>query len=117
MRADKEKLVSLLINLLGNAVKYTLPGGEVKLSVELQADFVRIHVEDTGVGIPADALTRSSNASIAARIHERLIKLATVWGSSAQPKKSLCCMVAISPSRVKSIKAHGLPYTYRSKLS
>lgn len=58
MRVDKEKIISLLINLMGNAVKYTLPGGEVKLSVELQADFVRIHIEDTGIGIPEDALDK-----------------------------------------------------------
>lgn len=58
MRVDKEKIVSLLINLMGNAVKYTLPGGEIKLAVELQADSVRIHVEDTGIGIPEDAVDR-----------------------------------------------------------
>lgn len=58
MRVDKEKIVSLLINLLGNAVKYTLPGGDVKLTVELQSDFVRIHIEDTGIGIPENAVDR-----------------------------------------------------------
>lgn len=58
MRADKEKIISLLINLLGNAIKYTLPGGEVRLSVETEADCIKIHVEDTGIGIPADALDR-----------------------------------------------------------
>ena len=58
LRLDKEKIVSLLINLLGNAVKYTLPGGEVKLTVESQADGININVEDTGVGIPEDAIDR-----------------------------------------------------------
>lgn len=58
MRVDKEKIVSLLINLLGNAVKYTLPNGEIKLSVEVQSDSLRIHVEDTGIGIPEDAIDR-----------------------------------------------------------
>jgi two-component system phosphate regulon sensor histidine kinase PhoR len=58
MRADKEKIISLLINLLGNAIKYTLPGGEVRLSVETESDSVKIHVEDTGVGIPTEALER-----------------------------------------------------------
>lgn len=58
MRVDKEKIISLLINLLGNAVKYTLPGGEIKLTVETQAESICIHVEDTGIGIPPDALDR-----------------------------------------------------------
>jgi signal transduction histidine kinase len=58
MRVDKEKIISLLINLMGNAVKYTLPGGDIKLAVELQTDTVRIHVEDSGIGIPEDAVER-----------------------------------------------------------
>jgi signal transduction histidine kinase len=51
--ADKTKLRQIIINLLGNAIKFT-EEGEVKLSVEKpapQSDLIRFSVADTGVGI------------------------------------------------------------------
>lgn len=51
MHVDKDKLNSALINLLGNAVKYTPEGGTVTLEVEIQDSTLAIHVEDTGIGI------------------------------------------------------------------
>ena len=48
---DKEKLISCLVNLLGNAVKYTPEGGEVALHAEQLESCLAIHVEDTGIGI------------------------------------------------------------------
>ena len=69
VRADREKLQQILLNLLGNAVKFTdardgLPGRiEVTCSVErddggVDAGLVRLQVRDTGEGIAADALER-----------------------------------------------------------
>ncbi|MEO7770945.1 MAG: ATP-binding protein [Gemmatimonadaceae bacterium] len=49
--ADREKLEQVLINLLGNAVKFTQAGGRVWLGADVEGDVVRIHVRDTGVGI------------------------------------------------------------------
>lgn len=45
---------SLWENLLGNAIKYTLPGGEVTASLRLQNGQVVGEVRDTGIGIPAE---------------------------------------------------------------
>jgi signal transduction histidine kinase len=54
---DAAKLRQILINLLSNAVKFTPAGGEVKVSVERDADAgLAFRVADTGIGIPADKL-------------------------------------------------------------
>ena len=50
--ADREKLEQVLINLLGNAVKFTPSGGRITLSAESQDNGrIALRVEDTGVGI------------------------------------------------------------------
>jgi PAS domain S-box-containing protein len=50
--ADREKLEQVLINLLGNAVKFTPSGGRITLSAAARENGrVALHVEDTGVGI------------------------------------------------------------------
>jgi PAS domain S-box-containing protein len=54
--ADREKLEQILINLLGNAVKFTPPGGHITLSASEQDGHVRIDVSDTGMGIKPDLL-------------------------------------------------------------
>jgi signal transduction histidine kinase len=59
VRADREKLVQVLLNLLSNAEKFTPAGGRVALElVTTGSDFgaVLVRVSDTGVGIPADKL-------------------------------------------------------------
>ncbi len=55
LRADEVRLRQVLLNLLSNAVKYT-PSGSVVLRahVEETARMLRIEVEDTGIGIPAE---------------------------------------------------------------
>jgi signal transduction histidine kinase len=52
-RADRDKLQQILVNLLNNACKFTPPGGRVSLSSHDGDGMVRIHVADTGRGIPA----------------------------------------------------------------
>ena len=49
--ADREKLEQVLINLLGNAVKFTPAGGRITLSAIPADDRVRLQVHDTGIGI------------------------------------------------------------------
>jgi PAS domain S-box-containing protein len=58
VRADPEKLRQILLNLLANAVKFTEPGGTVRLSCVAAGDWVRVAVSDTGRGIAADQLSR-----------------------------------------------------------
>lgn len=48
---DYKWTTEALCNLLDNALKYTLPGGSIQLSVEVYELFCRIDVADTGIGI------------------------------------------------------------------
>jgi two-component system CheB/CheR fusion protein len=54
--ADPARLQQMLLNLLGNAVKYTPEGGHIWLTATIEGDMVAIHVEDDGIGIPDDLL-------------------------------------------------------------
>jgi signal transduction histidine kinase len=55
---DRDRLLQTLGNLLGNAIKFTGDGGEVMLRAEPAAGTVRIAVQDTGVGIASENLSR-----------------------------------------------------------
>jgi two-component system phosphate regulon sensor histidine kinase PhoR len=55
---DKDKIAAVLVNLLGNAVKYTPPNGRVVFRVHVTDHHIEIGVEDTGVGIAADELPK-----------------------------------------------------------
>jgi len=57
MRGDAARLRQILINLLGNAVKFTPSGGKVSLSAEAMPDGgLQFRVADTGIGIPKDKM-------------------------------------------------------------
>ena len=56
LHADAARLEQVVVNLLGNAAKYTEEGGQVRLTVELNGDECVIRVTDTGVGITAELL-------------------------------------------------------------
>jgi len=77
LKGDRDKVGNIVVNLLGNAMKFTPQGGRITLSAQrwsgprpprgndCQAlfgvpaeDFVRIVVQDTGIGIPADKVGR-----------------------------------------------------------
>ncbi len=53
--ADRDKVVQILTNLVGNAIKFTPPQGEIKIAIEeSDSDWVKLSVIDTGPGIPAE---------------------------------------------------------------
>ena len=54
--ADPARLQQMLLNLLGNAVKYTPSGGHITVTGTIEGDMVAIHVEDDGIGIPHELL-------------------------------------------------------------
>ncbi|MBT9167267.1 MAG: Sensor histidine kinase ResE [Syntrophomonadaceae bacterium] len=51
---NNDRIQQVLINLLGNAVSFTPPGGRISLAAVSAAEMVRISVSDTGVGIPPE---------------------------------------------------------------
>lgn len=55
--ADEQKLKQVLVNIIGNSIKYT-PAGSVSVTHETSGDKVRTLISDTGMGIPAEELPK-----------------------------------------------------------
>jgi PAS domain S-box-containing protein len=54
--ADPDRMTQVLSNLVGNALKFTPPGGAVSITGALEGPFLRFTVRDTGSGIPQEEL-------------------------------------------------------------
>lgn len=54
--ADENMVQSIFRNIVGNALKFTHPGGKVFLSTEEDGNFIVTSISDTGVGIPPEKL-------------------------------------------------------------
>ncbi len=55
---DRERLESVLYNLLDNAVKYSPRGGDIRVRARVHSDIVEVAVEDNGVGLRRADRTR-----------------------------------------------------------
>lgn len=53
---DEDRLKQLILNLVDNGIKYTLPGGTVRLSLSKESSWAHLIVADTGIGIPPEDL-------------------------------------------------------------
>ncbi|MBP6034509.1 MAG: PAS domain S-box protein [Azonexus sp.] len=67
LHGDAARLRQILLNLLGNAIKFTDPGGSITLRIEClerhgAEALYRMEVSDTGIGVPEDILPRLFNA-------------------------------------------------------
>jgi signal transduction histidine kinase len=109
-RADRAWLHQILVNLLGNAVKFTASGGQLTLECEAHPDRIEIRVRDTGIGIPADKLEAIFGAFV--QVGRRL--------NDAQPYEGVGLGLAISRDlarrmggdlRVESREGHGSTFT------
>jgi two-component system phosphate regulon sensor histidine kinase PhoR len=59
VRADRDRLVQVLVNLIDNAVKFTPDGGRIRVEAGPgPAGRVEVRVRDTGIGIPSTDLPR-----------------------------------------------------------
>lgn len=57
LQADLTRLAQVFGNLLANSIKYTEPGGSIWFTAEVQEEEVTVSVRDSGIGIPATALS------------------------------------------------------------
>ena len=95
--ADEVRLLQVLANLVGNAIKFTPAGGRITLSSEAVEEGVRFSVADTGAGIAAEHL---------AHVFDRF------WTTRAQNPKGAGMGLAISKGIVD---AHGGRIEVRSE--
>lgn len=62
LTADERAITQILLNILSNAVKFTTRGGRVHIVASAKDGQIKISVQDTGIGIPEDALSRLGRA-------------------------------------------------------
>ena len=65
VRADERALTQILVNLLGNAIKFSPQGGRIALRAVRQPDGIRIQVEDAGFGMTELQRTSALTATLA----------------------------------------------------
>jgi signal transduction histidine kinase len=53
MLGDADRIVQVVVNLVGNSLRFTPPGGSVTVRLRHTDSEIQIEVEDTGIGIPA----------------------------------------------------------------
>ena len=70
LEADRDKLKQVLLNLLSNAIKYNRPRGSVVMRAEARENQMVITVEDSGLGIPEEALPHIFEKFFRVREHE-----------------------------------------------
>ncbi len=90
--ADRDRISQVLFNLIGNAIKFTPPGGNVTIEVATEGDDAKVSVRDSGQGIPEADLPL-----VFEKFHQ-------VDSSSSRPKGGLGLGLYISRSL---IDAHG----------
>jgi signal transduction histidine kinase len=70
LEADRDKIKQVLLNLLSNAIKYNRVNGTVMLRAEARENEIAIFVQDTGIGIPEEALPHLFEKFYRVREHE-----------------------------------------------
>lgn len=58
IEGDRERLAQVLMNVIGNAIKFSPQGGNVTISVKNDAKNLHISVQDQGIGIPAEDIPK-----------------------------------------------------------
>lgn len=56
VHADEDRIIQLLINLIGNAIKFSPNGGDIIIGVRNINETVQVSIQDHGIGIPESAI-------------------------------------------------------------
>ena len=74
--ADKDMIYQAIVNLVGNAIKYTQADGKVTVSINVDehTHMVRVSIADTGVGIPKDDLPHLFSKFYRVAEHKKMAK-------------------------------------------
>ena len=59
VRADRERIMQVMMNIVSNSIKYTPDGGQIQISAGQNGSRVWMQVDDNGIGIPAADRPRS----------------------------------------------------------
>ncbi|MGQ9555954.1 MAG: sensor histidine kinase [Anaerolineae bacterium] len=104
VRADRDRIAQVLLNLIGNALQYTSEGGYVRITAQLIGKEIAVSVSDTGIGIAPEHLqhifdrfyrvdrsrSRASGGSgIGLTIAKHLVEAhgGRIWAESSGPGK------------------------------
>ena len=71
LEADRDKIKQVVLNLLSNAIKYNRPSGSVTIDANATETEIAVTVQDTGMGIPEDALSHLFEKFYRVREHEK----------------------------------------------
>lgn len=74
---DAQKLRQVFVNLINNAIKYTVEGGQIVVSYKILDDHCKFFVKDTGLGIPD-----TFKPLIFKRFHQESNKVTNIYGGS-----------------------------------
>ena len=99
INGDEGSLTEVLVNLLGNAVKYSFPNGKITVRAEAQGPQVLISVTDTGVGIAKEDLPH---------LFQDFVR------GQAQPEGTAGCGLGLAISR-RIVEVHGGAITVASE--
>ncbi len=77
--ADKNKIHQVLLNLVGNSLKFTPPGGKITISFKINTDKLETLITDTGKGISKEDLPKLFTKF--GRLEQSFVSIATVKGT------------------------------------
>jgi signal transduction histidine kinase len=82
IKADRDNMEQLFTNLIDNAIRYTLEGGEVNVSAYSGDDYVIVEISDTGIGIKEEDIPKIFETFYRADNARELQKIGTGLGLS-----------------------------------
>jgi signal transduction histidine kinase len=112
VRADREKLGQILLNLLSNSVKFTNAGGRIAVELgrrtEMPSDVVFVRVSDTGIGIPRERLSAIFDPFV--QVHRSLTRPTEGTGLGLAISRDLARAMG-GDLRARSVEGQGSTFT------